>query len=95
VLSGEGIAVNDDRTRPADPVYHDTLSPADGEDAPLRAFYIDVFADEDSDATEHAFYGAVSPRGGAIAKAYDGRSICSLVDPERFAARIGGWVVWV
>ncbi|QVQ53174.1 hypothetical protein J4H86_05145 [Spiractinospora alimapuensis] len=84
--------MTDDHTPSGPSVYHDQPDGA-FPDRP-RAFYIDVYVDDETDDTEHAYYGATNPEGGAVARGIGDRSILSLSTPERFADRVGGFVVW-
>ncbi|GLU49436.1 hypothetical protein [Nocardiopsis ansamitocini] len=88
----------DDPSLDSRPVYHGAPAPEETAAPPTevpRAFYIDVYTDDDSDDTEHAYYGATNPAGGAVARGIDEHGFYSLSDPERFAARVGGHVVWI
>ncbi|MBB6171313.1 hypothetical protein HNR23_001373 [Nocardiopsis mwathae] len=77
-------------TNPLDsvPVYQ----PPAASDRP-RAFYVDCW-DDDAEEFVHTYYGVTSPAGGGIARPLTGRDLFSFQDPELFADRRGGVLVW-
>ncbi|QVQ52002.1 hypothetical protein J4H86_25250 [Spiractinospora alimapuensis] len=87
--------MDNDRTAPDNSVYHpdDDIAPPDPQTMP-RAFRVDVYTDDETDDTEPAYYGAVYPEGGVIARSCRGREIFSPLTPERFADRVGGILHW-
>jgi hypothetical protein len=64
-------------------------APAEG----FRNFYIDLY-NEGTDDFEHEIFGVVAPNGLCIAHGLDGTGFYSLEDPEGFAERIHGILVW-
>ncbi|USY18109.1 hypothetical protein NE857_22630 [Nocardiopsis exhalans] len=52
--------------------------------------------DEDTDTTEHCYYGVTHPDGdGGMARRIAGGGTHLIRDPETLANRVGGEVVWI
>lgn len=84
------MPVQDDHNRDSNSVYQKPDEPAHP-----RAFYVDVW-DEDTDTTEHCYYGVTHPDGdGGIARRIEGGGTHLIRDPEILANRVGGKVVWI